>query len=126
MTLSLEIPAAIHACGLRVINYGCFEEIPLVGIDVLETIEMLVRIIDSVRIERIDIEHSETLIGQPFGVSLGRFTVDTRDFVAQYMLGPLDFLIHSDTHHVENQLLVVDIWEFFIRSTRVSKKANPL
>ncbi len=79
--LLLEVPATVHARRLSIVYDRRFKEIAFVAVHILQAIEVLIRIVDGLWVERINIEHRKPLVGEPLGVAFGRVTVETRDAV---------------------------------------------
>lgn len=113
----LEVPTPIQTRRLRIIDDGSFEEIALVAVGILESIEVFVGVVDGFRIERIHIDHGEALVREPLRVSFGRLAVDTGDAITEYVLPPLNFLFHGFCHHLADDGFVENSREFFLYLT---------
>jgi len=107
----LEIPASCHVRALCIVDNCCLEEVPLVSVGILESVEVLVWIGYSLWIEWIYSEHRETLIGKPTSISFSCLSVDSWYLVAEDVLGPLDLLLYCHVHHRLHHLFIIDIWE---------------
>lgn len=108
----LEVPTSCHTRTLSVVDDGSFKEVSLICIRILEPIKMLIWIDNGFWIERIYTKHWEPLIGKPTSISFCCITIDSHDFVSEYMFWPLNLLFNCSFGHLSNHSFVINMREF--------------
>ena len=108
----LKIPTSCHVARLRIVDDRRLEEIALIGIWILEAIEVLVWIFYRISEEWLHPEHRESLVGEPFCVLLCRLTIHTRDTIAEDRFAPEYLLLDGGGRHLSDDGVVINSWKF--------------
>lgn len=72
---------------------------------------MLVGIRDGVRIERVELQHSEAVVREPLRILLRRRARHAGDTIAEDMRAPLDLLFDGGLDHLADEALVEEVGE---------------